>query len=58
MSHDHRLATVVRLAKVNWSAPAPIMGEIGAELRKIYFLKSAAGRGYGQTWLKVKLEWM
>jgi ribosomal protein S18 acetylase RimI-like enzyme len=38
----------VGLAKINWSAPAPVTGEVGAELRKIYFLKSAAGRGYGK----------
>ncbi|MFL1386080.1 GNAT family N-acetyltransferase [Pseudomonas tritici] len=41
-------ARVVGFAKVNWSAPAPLTGEIGAELRKIYFLKSAAGLGYGK----------
>ncbi|AKS09910.1 GNAT family N-acetyltransferase [Pseudomonas trivialis] len=41
-------ARVVGFAKVNWSAPAPLTGAIGAELRKIYFLKSAAGLGYGK----------
>lgn len=45
-------AQVVGLAKVNWSAPAPITGEVGAELRKIYFLKSAAGRGYGKRFMQ------
>lgn len=39
---------VVGLAKINWSAPAPITAKMGAELRKIYFLKSAAGHGYGR----------
>ena len=45
-------AQVVGLAKVNWSAPTPITGEVGAELRKIYFLKSAAGRGYGKRFMQ------
>ncbi len=39
-------------AKVNWSAPAPISRDVGAELQKIYFLKSAAGRGYGKQLLQ------
>lgn len=43
---------VVGFAKVNWSAAAPITGEIGAELQKIYFLKAAAGRGYGKQLLE------
>jgi ribosomal protein S18 acetylase RimI-like enzyme len=40
-------------SKVNWSTPAPITGELGAELQKIYFLKSAAGLGYGRQLLQV-----
>ncbi len=39
-------------AKVNWSTPAPITGELGAELQKIYLLKSAAGHGYGKLLLQ------
>jgi len=42
---------VVGFAKVNWSTPAPLTGELGAELQKIYFLKSEAGRGYGKQLL-------
>ncbi|WP_367375630.1 N-acetyltransferase family protein [Pseudomonas lini] len=43
---------VVGFCKVNWSAPAPLTGEVGAELQKIYFLKSEAGRGYGKQLLR------
>ena len=43
---------VVGFSKVNWSTPAPITGEMGAELQKIYFLKSAAGLGYGKQMLQ------
>ena len=43
---------VVGFSKVNWSTPAPITGEMGAELQKIYFLKSAAGLGYGKQLLQ------
>ncbi len=42
---------VVGFSKVNWSTPAPLTGELGAELQKIYFLKSEAGRGYGKQLL-------
>lgn len=42
----------VGFAKVNWSTPAPLTGEVGAELQKIYFLKSAAGMGYGKRLLQ------
>ena len=42
---------VVGFSKVNWSTPAPLTGEVGAELQKIYFLQSEAGRGYGKQLL-------
>lgn len=45
-------ARVVGFSKVNWSVPAPLTGELGAELQKIYFLKSAAGMGYGKQLLQ------
>ncbi|MBN2977337.1 GNAT family N-acetyltransferase [Pseudomonas lactucae] len=44
--------TPLGFSKVNWSTPAPITEEAGAELQKIYFLKSAAGRGYGKQLLQ------
>lgn len=47
---------VVSFAKINWSAPAPLTGEMGAELQKIYFLKSAAGLGYGKQLLQYICE--
>lgn len=34
-------------ARINWSMPDPVSGIEGAELQKIYFCKSAAGKGYG-----------
>lgn len=43
---------VVGFSKVNWSTPAPLTGEVGVELQKIYFLKSEAGRGYGNQLLR------
>jgi ribosomal protein S18 acetylase RimI-like enzyme len=43
---------VVGFSKVNWSVPAPLTGEVGVELQKIYFLKSQAGRGYGKQLLR------
>lgn len=47
---DERL---VGLAKINWSKSMPVSGEIGAELQKIYFLTSQAGKGYGKQLLQV-----
>lgn len=44
---------VVGFAKVNWSKPMPVSAEVGAELQKIYFLKSQAGNGYGKQLLQV-----
>lgn len=48
---------VVGFAKVNRSTPAPVTGEPGAELQKIYFLTSAAGRGYGKQLLQFIRQW-
>lgn len=42
---------VVGFSKVNLSKPVPIIGDVGLELQKIYFLKSEAGRGYGKQLL-------
>lgn len=42
----------VGFAKVNGAVPAPLTGEVGAELQKIYLLKSAAGLGYGKQLLQ------
>ncbi|MGE8097007.1 N-acetyltransferase family protein [Pseudomonas fluorescens] len=42
----------VGFSKINWSTPAPLTGEVGAELQKIYLLKSEAGRGYGNQLLR------
>lgn len=42
----------VGFAKVNWSKPIPMSDQIGAELQKIYFLKSQAGKGYGKQLLQ------
>lgn len=51
LASDER-GIVVGFSKVNWSIPAPLTGELGAELQKIYFLKSEAGRGYGKQLLR------
>lgn len=42
----------VGFSKVNWSKPIPMSDQIGAELQKIYFLKSQAGKGYGKQLLQ------
>ena len=41
----------VGFAKVNWARPTPLCGQPGAELQKIYFLKSQAGKGFGKQLL-------
>ena len=41
----------VGYAKLNWGTPDPILGLEGAELQKIYFRKSATGKGYGAAML-------
>lgn len=43
---------MVGYAKLNWSVPDPVFGVEGVELHKIYFLKSAAGKGYGAALLE------
>ena len=42
---------VVGYAKLNWGTRDPILGREGAELQKIYFRKSATGKGYGAAML-------
>ena len=42
----------VGFSKVNWSKSIPVTGQVGAELQKIYFLKSQAGKGYGKQLLQ------
>ena len=46
----------VGFSKVNWSKPIPMSDQSGAELQKIYFLKSQAGKGYGKQLLQFILE--
>lgn len=43
----------VGFSKVNWSKPIPMADHVGAELQKIYFLKSQAGKGYGKQLLQL-----
>ena len=44
----------VGYAKINWDTADPIAGRQGAELQKIYFLKSCVGKGYGrQLWTRI-----
>jgi len=43
--------TVVGYAKINWRTRDPVFGLEGAELQKIYFRKSATGKGYGVAML-------
>jgi len=42
---------VAGYAKINWGMRDPILGLEGAELQKIYFRKSATGKGYGAAML-------
>lgn len=42
----------IGFSKINWSKPTPLSAQVGAELQKIYFLKSQAGKGYGKQFLK------
>jgi len=42
----------VGFSKVNWSKPIPMSDQVGAELQKIYFLKSQAGKGHGKQLLQ------
>lgn len=41
----------VGLSKTNWARPNPISYSIGAELQKIYLLKSSVGSGIGEMLL-------
>ncbi|NBF09099.1 GNAT family N-acetyltransferase [Pseudomonas sp. Fl4BN1] len=43
-------------AKLNWHRPTPGSGLPGAELQKIYLLKSQAGKGYGRRLLEHVLQ--
>ncbi|NIL19477.1 N-acetyltransferase [Pseudomonas sp. AN3A02] len=49
-------ARAVGFAKVNWNRAIPSSDETGAELQKIYFLKSEAGKGHGQQLLDHVLQ--
>lgn len=40
---------VVGYARINWGTADPICAIPGAELQKIYFLKSCVGKGYGRA---------
>ena len=42
----------IGLSKTNWSQPNPISSALGAELQKIYLLKSFSGIGAGTELLK------
>ena len=42
----------VGYAKVNWSKRIPLSTQMGAELQKIYFFKSQAGKGCGKQLLQ------
>jgi len=43
-------------AKLNWNSRMPLHNAAGAELQKIYLLKSATGKGYGMQLLSVICE--
>ena len=42
----------VGYSKVNWAKRIPLSTQVGAELQKIYFLKSQAGKGCGKQLLQ------
>ncbi|MGC5700950.1 GNAT family N-acetyltransferase [Pseudomonas sp. NFXW11] len=46
----------VGFAKLNWNRPTPGSGVPGAELQKIYLLKSQAGKGHGRRMLEHVLQ--
>ncbi|MGB4074125.1 GNAT family N-acetyltransferase [Pseudomonas sp.] len=46
----------VGLSKANWSQPNPITNILGAELQKIYLLKSFSGVGAGTELLKTTVK--
>lgn len=43
-------------AKLNWNSPMPLDNKAGVELQKIYLLKPATGKGYGEQLLRVICE--
>ncbi|SED24130.1 GNAT family N-acetyltransferase [Pseudomonas anguilliseptica] len=43
-------------AKLNWNSRMPLHNAVGAELQKIYLLKSATGKGYGTQLLRAICE--
>ncbi|AAY91840.1 GNAT family N-acetyltransferase [Pseudomonas protegens] len=46
----------IGFAKLNWNRPLPDGARRGAELQKIYLLKSEAGKGYGRRLLEHVLQ--
>ncbi|AIC19537.1 GNAT family acetyltransferase [Pseudomonas chlororaphis] len=46
----------IGFAKLNWARPTPGSGIPGAELQKIYLLKSQAGKGHGRRLLEHVLQ--
>ncbi|AZC18030.1 GNAT family N-acetyltransferase [Pseudomonas sp. CMR5c] len=46
----------IGFAKLNWNRPMPGSGKVGAELQKIYLLKSQAGQGHGRVLLDHVLQ--
>lgn len=46
----------IGFAKLNWARPTPGSGRLGAELQKIYLLKSQAGQGHGRRLLEHVLQ--
>ncbi|KAF0864614.1 GNAT family N-acetyltransferase [Pseudomonas sp. LD120] len=46
----------IGFAKLNWRRPVPGSEASGAELQKIYLLKSQAGKGYGRRLLQHVLQ--
>ena len=46
----------IGFSKTNWSKPNPISSTLGAELQKIYLLKSSSGVGAGTKLLKTTIK--
>ncbi|PYY98557.1 GNAT family N-acetyltransferase [Pseudomonas sp. TKO14] len=46
----------IGFAKLNWARPVPGSERCGAELQKIYLLKSQAGQGHGRRLLEEVLQ--
>jgi diamine N-acetyltransferase len=49
---------ILGFAKLNWNSPMPLGNTVGVELQKIYLLKSATGKGYGEQLLRVICEYV